>query len=1404
MSNDQTYQSCLQAFVNRDYPRCAEQALALARTGTDHVLLQVLLISLQRLGRTDLLEQLAPQALATTAREPWCHALVQLTLGERAPQDVLRLAQNESHRCQVLFYSGSRFLTLGQVEAAHDAFEACLQINVSCVEYQLAQFEKEAPPPSDSQPAGGDPLARITQLNQQAGQLFQQGRYEQGIEVATEVVVLIRQHLGENHSAYASSLGNLGAMYKSLGRYAEAEPLFQQAVEIQRRTGGENDRGLAVSLHNLSVLYEAMGQFPQAESLCLQALEIRRRGLGEEHPDYAASLNGLASIYEQMGKHAQAEALYQQAITIRRKTLGDEHPGLAESLNNLGVLYHAMGRYLEAEPPIQEALAIRKKALGEGHPDFAQTLNNLAVLYRVKGDYRRAEPLYQQALQLVGATVGEEHPFYSSSLSNLGLLYKAMGNYEAAEPLICRALELDRKLLGEKHPDFVNTLDNLADLYEEKGKYAEAESLCRQAVHSLRRSVGEEHPLYAASLARLGNFHQRKGDYQAAESLYQQALEIDRRALGETHSDLASDLDSLAALHHAMGRYAQADRLYHQALKIRQQALGENNPAVATTLNNLAVLSKDMGNFSAAEAFLRKALEIRRAALGESHPDLSVSLNTLAEFHRELGHYAEAEKLYWQVLEIRQATLGEEHPRFANALGNLATLSSTTGNYPTAQILHLKALEIRRKALGENHPDVASTLHNLVTVHTKLNNLAEAESLCRQALQMRRQVLGENHPDVASSLHNLAAVQKARGNYAAAEPLFRQALELRRTLLGESHPDVATTLEGLAILCVATGRAAEGLTLLQQVGDIEDRILGEVFGLGSETQRMAFLQMIPGTLAGLLSLVLQHFQTSPAAVQAALDQVLRRKGLGAEALAVQRDAVLAGKDPALAPRFRELAMLRAQIGRKMLAGPGPEGPAAHHRALQEWISRKEELEGELARQIPEMNLQKKLHVNDRRAVLQALPKGSALVEFVRFRVFDFQALAVEGQSSDQPARYLAFVVPSGQPDHVQMIDLGEAEAIDRLIALFRAAVTQPPENRPDRSMVRRRLEAVSLPEDPGQLLQAAVFDPLRPALNGHARLLLSADGNLTRLPFAVLPDTNGKLLMDNYQISYVNTGRDVLRFGAVSSEQPSAALVCCDPDFDLAHTGATEPQAGKNLANLSRDLPRDRFHFGRLDGTRAEGERIATLLGVQPWADSTALEGRLKKECRSPRILHLATHGFFLEDQPRDPNAPGRELSLVSGAMGRLSGPLPENPLLRSGLALAGANTFLKGGTLPDEAEDGLLTAEDVSGLDLLSTELVVLSACETGLGEVKTGEGVFGLQRAFTLAGARTLVMSLWSVPDEQTRELMEDFYQRLLRGEGKADALRNAQLALRQKYPDPYYWGAFICQGNPAPLRP
>jgi tetratricopeptide (TPR) repeat protein len=899
-----------------------------------------------------------------------------------------------------------------------------------------------------------------------------------------------------------------------------------------------------------------------------------------------------------------------------------------------------------------------------------------------------------------------------------------------------------------------------------------------------------------------------------------------------------------------MGNYAEAEPLFKHALEIRRTALGEDHPNFAQSMNSLAGLYESMGNYAEAEPLFKHALEIWRTALGEDHSNFASSLNNLAHLYQSMGNYAEAEPLYKHALEITRTALGEDHPHFASSLNNLALLYHSMGNYADAEPLYKHALEILRRAPGEDHPDFASSLNNLAGLYESKGNYAEAEPLFKHALEILRRALGEDHPDFASSLNNLAGLYKSKGNYAEAEPLYKHALEIRRTALGEDHPDFATSLNNLALLYAATDHEREAYELMQRAQAIDDHMIGQVFSIGSETQRMAYLSKVRVNEERYMSLILQYFSTSSSAVQTALDLILRRKAIGAEAFATQRDAVLGGKYPELRNQLKKLSSLRMQIALKTLAGPGPEGIQAHLELMAEWKAQKEHLESELARQIPEMNLEQQVRAADRRAVSSSMPPGSTLIEFVRFDVFNFKTVPARNESQWKPAHYLVFTMPAGEPESVELIDLGEAEPIDRLIAEFRATITGEDELRaadrattigwgrnglPDatskssgllarlfkspkrpvsESEVKERdLGAVAiepasdLDNSIGNSLRSSLFDPLLAAIGECTHLLIAPDSNLSMLPFEVLPTEIGKRLIDQYYISYLSVGRDILRFHAESSGQPASPLIVADPAFDLSTSKkGVQAEMFPSKSRQSRDLDRSNIYFSPLPGTRREGEELAKMLGIQPWLDSKALEGKLKATT-SPQILHIATHGFFLKDQKRDLNKEMRDLGAVDWAsgsdMGRLSGAGMENPLLRSGIALAGVNTWLKHGSLPPEAEDGILTAEDVSGLDLLATDLVVLSACETGLGKVHVGEGVFGLRRAFMLAGAKTLVMSLWKVPDQQTQELMEDFYRRIMSGQARAEALREAQLAMKAKYPDPKYWGGFICQGDPGPIR-
>jgi tetratricopeptide (TPR) repeat protein/CHAT domain-containing protein len=1148
------------------------------------------------------------------------------------------------------------------------------------------------------------------------------------------------------------------------------------------------------------------GQWQEACTLAEQNRDLVRQHLGKEHSYYAYSLNNLAALYQYTGRLQEAERIFQELQTVRSQTSKEEDlTDYIIRLNNQAEHCRVKGDYDEAEKLFLQALEAGKKTIGEKHPHYIACQGNLALVYYAKGQYDRAE---QNLLEAI-AGHGQNSTDAAPCLNNLAQAYHSMGNFEKAIEVLQQALKLLRQVLEEKDPRIASCINNLANLNQELDRYEEAASFHEQAIAIQQQTLGKQHPDLAISLNNLAHLHHSKGNYVAAEPLYRQAMEINRQVWGENHETFAVNLNGVATLCWEMGKYEDAESLYLQSTEIFGQVLGQDHPNFATSLNNLASFYKSIGKYDKAKSFYQKALTIRRQVFKENHPDIADSLNGLGVLYQETKNYKDAIKCFLEAAQISQKALGANHTDFALTLNNVALTCKNLGNFSDAESYYTEALNITRQVLGRNHPDFATILSNLADLYLTMGDYNAAELRLQWALNIRRTIFGTKHPQFAASLHNLAEIYRRQGKYAAAESRYRQGLKIFRESLGENHPDFAVFLNHLAKLCVATNKQLEALELMQKQIAIDTQIVGQVFSISSERQRLAYLSEIQARLGDFLSLILQYFPNSPTTVVKALESIWQRKGIGAEALVAQRDAVLGISDrhSLLKEKLQQLTTWRLQIAQKMMAGPSEnEDLESYQKLLEKWNERKEQLEIELAQQIPEIKLERQLRTVNCHKVALALPKNAVLVEFIRFRVFDFQATSAEGRSEWKAPHYLVFVLHSDRTDNIQTIDLGEAETIDAKIAQFRESITGKAEERDlslddddesEESSVESEESIKKHSESDGSILRKLIFDPLLEAIGDRTRLFLAPDGDLNRLPFEVLPLDSDRRLIDKYYISYLTTGRELLRFGAKSQVRPTQPLVFADPNFDLSTEKNTAPiQEQKNsLERRSRDLDRGKLHFRRLPGTKVEGEKIARLLGVKPILSEKALETRLKA-CSSPCILHLATHGFFLKDQEYD-----RDRQLLNN-IDRLAMHGLENPLLRSGLALAGANTWLNDGSLPPEAEDGILTAEDVTGLDLLNTTLVVLSACDTGLGKIHTGEGVFGLRRAFMLAGVKTLIVSLWKVPDKQTQELTIDFYSRWLSGQPCADAFRQAQLEMKKKYPHPRFWGGFICQGDPNSL--
>jgi tetratricopeptide (TPR) repeat protein/CHAT domain-containing protein len=1215
---------------------------------------------------------------------------------------------------------------------------------------------------------------QIDRLRHELFQWYQQGQYDQAIEAGIRVTELIRQSLGELHPQFAAILVDLAELYSTVGDRTQAESHFLQAIEIYSAALDHNSPRLARTINNLATFYRVQGKTDVAEQLYHQAVERFRDALDEIHLNLATGLNNLAGLYVSKGNHVEAERLYRQALEA--------------------------WQMLEAKE----------------HPEFASILVDVADFYRTLGKEDEAESIYLQALDMGQGLPEENNPVVASSLTGLVAVFCATGRHAQAEPLCHRLLNIQRSTVGELSPEFAVSLDTLADVYKEMGHYGEAETHYQQALAIRQRIWGEQHTEIADSLNNLGLLYKHRGQYSAAEQTYLHALDVVRALSGEQHSDFATCLNNLAALYLAMGLYSEAKAHFQRALEIRRATLDERDPEIALSLNNLAEVYRHTGQYAQAAPLYRQATDILRTALGDDHPNVAAILNNTAALYETMGSYDFARAYHLQALQIYEAAFGSNHPEVASSLNNLAGLYAEMGNHDDAERTYQRALDIWEATLGKMHPDYAAGLNNLAGLYESMNRYSDALLRYQEALAIWRNTLGKTHLSVASGLNNIATLYEVQGNYDQAEPLYHEALDMWRTILGDVHPEIARVLYSLAEIYIATGRTAEAIPCMEQAIEIDNHTVSQMFSIASESQRMAYLQTLRRQFEACLSFVLVYLASDPRGIRTAADLVLRRKAIGAEAFAVQRDAVLRGRDVELVPRFRELMVLRMQIAQKSLEGPGPDGLQAHQNLLGAWEAQRERLEAELTQQIPGMTFATHFQTADRHAVAQRLPKASALVEFVRFNVYNFTAVPARYEQLWSPARYAAFILLAGAPDDVQLIDLGEAEPIDQLIVAWRSAVTGNVPARDAHVVTASELEANDpqpsrlhsavleaarhLGDVPGQRfsrrksfeegarLRAAIFDPLCSMLHGCTQVFIAPDGNLAQLPFEALPLDASHYLIDTYHISYLAAGRDLMRYDSAPHTTPGAPpLVAADPDFNLGC-----------MVTSQQPVP-----FPSLPGTYHEGRQVAVALQVEPLMREAVLKSAIKTY-RSPRIVHIATHGFFLPDVPRQPQEYTLRSTAINvaeeGRLVRLA--QQENPLLRSGLALAGANAWAQGIPLPPEAEDGILTAEDVTGLDLLDTELVVLSACETGLGKVQVGEGVFGLRRAFVLAGANTLVMSLWKVPDAQTQEFMRDFYAQLLAGRPCTEALRAAQLAIKQKYPEPFFWGGFICQGDPKPL--
>lgn len=996
------------------------------------------------------------------------------------------------------------------------------------------------------------------------------------------------------------------------------------------------------------------------------------------------------------------------------------------------------------------------------------------------------------------------------------------GKLEAAVAASEKELALFRELFGKAHKSVPNLLRTLAQLQERRENWAAARSSLQEALALQERLYGKEDWRVTDLRLALTDAEQRSqmsseergqlrkaealsqqigrlfgsSKYREAVPLTQQEMALRRQVQGEQHPQYAQSLNNLAGSYSEIGDYAKAEALFQESVALHKQVFGEQHPEYARSLNNLATLYDRMGAYAKAEPLARQSVALRKKLLGEQHPAYAASLNNLALLCSKMGDYAKAEPLYLQALALRKRVVGEQYPDYANSLNNLAGLYADKGEYAKAEPLARQALALRKKVQGEKHPAYVTSLNNLAAIYHAMRDYAKAEPLYQQALTLTKELLSENNPACAIALNNLAELYRKTGEYAKAEPLYQEALRLQKELRGDKHPEYAITLHNLALLYLANKEAPKGEPLARQAAEITLGLLERTAAVQSERQQLAMMANSRSFLDCYLSLAAAA--ESPA--EDVYTAVLAWKGAVSarqQQLRLQRQL---DQRPEVVKLFAELQQATARLAQMSHANPGAKQPG-RERDVEGVSDEIERLQRELAR-LSEPFRQQLLQQRMSPAELRkALPKGTALVDLLEY---DCSLLPAKAQGKLlYQRRLMAFVL---QPDKaVVRLDLGPVNLIRHNVGRWRKQFGQ---GKPGMAA--------------GLQLRQMVWWPLEKQLGGASTVLISPDGLLTKFPWAALPGRKpNSYLLEERAIDTLPIPQQLpqlLKRPPTPADEGASLLLVGDVDY-----GADAGRAGTQVA--ARYAPHNdpagtHSPWSPLQETRQEilavrdsfqqryAEGKATML-----RKDEATEEAVRRQAPRHRYLHFATHGFFAPESMRSGlTVASRDTDQEAAALSWNSNVSGFHPGLLSGLVLAGANRRAS-----VQRDDGILTALEVGALDLSGTELAVLSACETGLGAEAGGEGLLGLQRAFQVAGARSVVAGLWKVDDRATRSLMVDFYDNLWSKKmSRLESLRQAQLNMLregikrgldlapEQPPDqerrlpPFYWAAFVLSGD------
>ena len=1014
---------------------------------------------------------------------------------------------------------------------------------------------------------------------------------------------------------------------------------------------------------------------------------------------------------------------------------------------------------------LQAKAELEKNADSVETVTYAQMCYSIGELYYKVVEYKKAEPFCKMAKELREKLLGKEHPEYAVASQLLANLYKDEGQYEKAESSYLECKGTAEKIFGKESKFYANVCANLASLYRITGKYEKAEPLYLEAMQIRERVCGKKSTEYALSCNSLGGLYRTLARYRKAEPLYIEAKETIHE-VGNQDRYYAMFTENLGILYMQMGEYDKALPLYLEAKDIKAKVVGVEHPEYATNCTNLSGLYLATGEYEKAEALLLEAREIYKRALGSDHVLYAASCNNLGHFYEFLGQTEKAEDLYKEAIQIEQKVVGRDHPDYAKMCMDLASLYTELNEFKKAEPLFLDAKQIAEKTVGKESGEYAASCDDLGSLYTYLSEYQKAEALLLEAKEIRKKVFGEGHPYYAESCNNLAGLYNETGQYQKAESLLTEAKQISEKALGKEHTVTIHSDMSLANICWNTLQVEKANNYYLEAFQSENNQIKKILAFTSENEKQSYLKTISDLYNNYYSFALAN--RVQLRKNAAYNVSLSHRNLILASSQQLRQSINNSTDTSIKNKYNKWIVARQQLS-FWYSKPISERPDY----VKDLEDQANTLEKELTRLSSTFKNQQSKNNITWQTIQQNLKPNEAAIEFVDFNFYN-------GKKYIDSIYYIALLLRKEKPQP-QLIKLFEKKQLDSLF---------------------NDTDDVSTHYTNNIALYNLAWKPLEKYLIGISKIYFAPAGEFFNISFAALPVNDKQVLSDKYQLVQLNTTANVAdkNESFVTTSDKLQLYGGIEYDVDTSALKAVAISYHSSNENHSRSLPDDLERSGTIQylrGSEQEIEEIrqqannlnipvTVLSGINATEESfKALNGKT-----SPSVLHIATHGFFFPDPKTDKRDSIQRMFESSGKVFKQS----DNPLFRSGLLFAGANNAWQGKSI-NGIEDGIVTAYDVSNMYLPNTKLVVLSACETALGDIQGSEGVYGLQRAFKIAGAQNLVMSLWKVPDAETAEFMQLFYNNMFNHQSISDAFYHAQTEMKNKYrSEPVKWAAWV----------